>query len=69
MQTPKKQPNTDPRLCAIGQSQFDVWESSDVVVRIRRPDGKETWLRVPAEHWERVLALADAEFGETIERV
>lgn len=38
--------------------------SPDCLVRIRRPDGRETLLRVPAEHWERVIALADGEFGD-----
>lgn len=48
----------------IGQSPLTLWESPDCIVRVRRPDGKETWLRVPAEHWERVVELAEGEFGD-----
>lgn len=33
----------------------------DALVRVRRPDGKETVLRVPREHLERVKALAEGD--------
>lgn len=39
-------------------------DSSDSLVRIRRPDGKETLLRVPGEHLQRVMDLAVGEFGD-----
>lgn len=39
-----------------------------MLVRLRRPlpDGsvKETLVRIPGEHWERVMALACGEFGD-----
>lgn len=35
------------------------------LVRVRRLDtGKETLLRVPAEHLQRVMDLANGEFGD-----
>lgn len=37
---------------------------ADVLVRVKRPDGSIKWLRVPAEHWPRVLELANGEFGD-----
>jgi hypothetical protein len=37
----------------------------DVVIRVKRPDGAIKWLRVPGEHWPRVLELANGEFGDT----
>jgi len=37
---------------------------ADCLVRVRRPDGKETILRVPEEHLQRVLDLANGEFGD-----
>lgn len=33
-------------------------------VRVRRPDGSECVLKVPGEHLDRVLALAEGEFGD-----
>lgn len=33
-------------------------------VRVRRPDGSEKILKVPAEHLDRLLALAAGEFGD-----
>lgn len=48
-----------------GQSQYDVWDSPDMLIRIKRPDGTTGLLRVPAEHWERVLALCEGEFKDT----
>lgn len=41
-----------------------VTEPTDCLVRIRRPDGRETLLRVPGEHLQRVLDLAAGEFGD-----
>ena len=37
---------------------------ADVLIRLKRPDGSIKWLRVPAEHWPRVLELANGEFGD-----
>jgi hypothetical protein len=34
------------------------------LVRMRRPDGSEYMLRVPAEHLQRVMDLAAGEFGD-----
>lgn len=34
------------------------------LVRLRRPDGKETLVRVPGEHLQRVMDLANGEFGD-----
>jgi hypothetical protein len=36
----------------------------DFLVRLRRPDGTETLMRVPGEHFDRVMALAAGEFGD-----
>lgn len=36
------------------------------VVRMRRPDGREYLLRVPAEHLDRLIELAAAEFGGVV---
>lgn len=35
-----------------------------VLVRIRRPDGTEKVLKVAYDHLDRVLALANDEFGD-----
>ena len=35
-----------------------------ILVRVRRPDGSEKILKVPAEHLDRLLALAEGEFGD-----
>lgn len=37
---------------------------TDALIRVTRPDGHSTLLRVPGEHWERVMALAAGEFGD-----
>jgi len=37
---------------------------SDCLVRIRRPGGREILLRVPEEHLQRVMDLANGEFGD-----
>lgn len=37
---------------------------TDFLVRLRRPDGTETLMRVPGEHFDRVMALAAGEFGD-----
>lgn len=36
----------------------------EALVRVRRPDGVETLLRVPGEHLQRVIDLACGEFGD-----
>jgi hypothetical protein len=36
----------------------------EFLVRLRRPDGTETLMRVPGEHFDRVMALAAGEFGD-----
>lgn len=36
----------------------------DVLVRLRRPDGVETLVRVPGEHEQRVWDLACGHFGD-----
>jgi len=36
-----------------------------ILVRLRRPDGRETIVRVPGEHLQRVMDLANGEFGDT----
>ena len=38
--------------------------TDEALVRVRRPDGKETLLRVPGEHLQRVMDLACGEFGD-----
>jgi hypothetical protein len=38
--------------------------SGELLVRVRRPDGRETLLRVPDEHLQRVMDLANGEFGD-----
>jgi hypothetical protein len=38
-------------------------DRSYAIVRMRRPDGREYRLRVPAEHLDRLIALASEEFG------
>lgn len=39
-------------------------KSDDFLVRMRRPDGREYLLRVPGEHLQRVMDLANGEFGD-----
>lgn len=34
------------------------------LVRMRRPDGTEVLVRVPAEHLQRLMDLANGEFGD-----
>lgn len=36
----------------------------DCIVGLKRPDGTVKLVRVPGEHWERVLDLASGEFGD-----
>lgn len=36
----------------------------DCIVKLTRPDGTVTYVRVPQEHWERVVDLANGEFGD-----
>ncbi len=38
--------------------------NDEALVRIRRPDGREVLLRVPGEHLQRVMNLANGEFGD-----
>lgn len=47
----------------LSMQQAEDFESR-LLVRVRRPDGKETLLRVPGEHLQRVLDLANGEFGD-----
>jgi len=35
-----------------------------ILVRVRRPDGSEKIIRMPAEHLQRVMNLACGEFGD-----
>ena len=37
---------------------------TDFMVRLRRPDGSTALLKVPGEHFDRVMALAAGEFGD-----
>jgi hypothetical protein len=37
---------------------------ADCLVMLKRPDGTVKVVRVPAEHWERVVELASGEFGD-----
>lgn len=39
-------------------------EQSDILVRLRRPDGRSVVVRVPGEHLQRVMDLACGEFGD-----
>lgn len=39
--------------------------AADCLVYLKRPDGSVKVIRVPAEHWERVVDLAGGEFGDT----
>ncbi len=34
------------------------------IVMLRRPDGREVQVRVPNEHLQRVMDLANGEFGD-----
>jgi hypothetical protein len=36
----------------------------EMLVRLRRPDGKETLMRIEGEHLQRVMDLANGEFGD-----
>lgn len=36
----------------------------DIVARVTRPDGTVKWLRIPGEHLQRVMDLANGEFGD-----
>ena len=35
-----------------------------LLVRVTRPNGRQVLLRVPYDHLERVMALANGEFGD-----
>jgi hypothetical protein len=35
-----------------------------ILVRVRRPDGQTILLRVPEEHLQRLMDLANGEFGD-----
>lgn len=39
-------------------------DADSMLVRVRRPDGRETWLRVPEEQLQRLMDLAAGEFGD-----
>lgn len=41
-----------------------VTEPTDALVRMKRPDGSSYLLRVPGEHLQRVMDLANGEFGD-----
>ncbi len=53
-----KQPAT------VRQEEKPLPEPGEFLVRLRRPDGAETLMRVPGEHFDRVMALAAGEFGD-----
>ena len=53
--------NADP---APADYPWPVVAGEVCLVRCRRPDGKETILKVPAEHLDRLIALASGEFGD-----
>ena len=36
----------------------------DMLVRLKRPDGSVKLVRVPGEHVQRVMDLANGEFGD-----
>lgn len=38
--------------------------AADCLVYLKRPDGSIKVIRVPPEHWARVLELANGEFGD-----
>jgi hypothetical protein len=38
--------------------------AADCLVLLKRPDGSVKVIRVPAEHWERVVDLAGGEFAD-----
>lgn len=37
---------------------------SGTLVRMKRPDGRTYLLRIPGEHWTRVVDLAHGEFAD-----
>lgn len=37
---------------------------NECLMRVKRPDGTETWLRFDGDHLERVMELAEGEFGD-----
>ena len=39
--------------------------ASDCLVYLKRPDGTVKVIRVPPEHWQRVVDLACGEFADT----
>jgi hypothetical protein len=39
-------------------------DDDSFLVRLRRPDGTEALVRVPGEHLQRVMDLANGEFGD-----
>lgn len=50
----------------MSHDQAQRWtEKNDILVRLRRPDGRETIVRVPGEHLQRLMDLANGEFGDT----
>lgn len=46
-------------------SDVPIIPPEDLLVRVKRPDGSIKWLRVPGEHAQRVIDLANGEFGDT----
>jgi hypothetical protein len=38
--------------------------TDEMLVRMRRPDGRQFLLRVEGEHLQRVMDLANGEFGD-----
>jgi hypothetical protein len=52
------------RLQTGPNPQGNVVSDETFLVRVRRQDGSEKILRVPAEHLQRVMDLACGEFGD-----
>jgi hypothetical protein len=52
------------RLQTGPNPQGNVVSGETFLVRVRRQDGSEKILRVPAEHLQRVMDLACGEFGD-----
>lgn len=61
----KAQTRTEKDSCAPNRSRPQEFVGCEsILVRVRRPDGSEKTLRMPAEHLQRVMDLATGEFGD-----
>jgi hypothetical protein len=49
---------------AVRQTEKELPAPGEFLVRLTRPDGTTTLLKLPGEQFDRVMALAAGEFGD-----